>query len=130
MSVPSIVIFAFLLVLATAALIADLRAPDDEPLEFTTVDSIIWKCFGFFGVGAIPPMLVLAVFASTAAIAGATLDTIAAIHLADHYPAWFPANAAGSGMGIGLVCARLLSASAPPVSQTSPNPGTQDTYMW
>ena len=129
MSVPSIVIFTTLLVLSLVALSLELRA-DDNPETFTTLDRIVWKCFGFFGVGGVPPALVLAVFLSTAAIAGATLDVIASMHLGDNYPTWFPADAAASGMGIGLLCARLLSSSAPPLSQTSPDPGNQQTYMW
>ena len=129
MSVPSIVIFTSLLVFALVALIADLRA-DETPDTFALTDRIAWKFFGFFGVGGVPPTLVWAVFLSTAAIAGATLDIIARMHLADSYPVWFSANAAASGMGIGLVCARLLSSSSPPVSQTSPDPENRQTYMW
>lgn len=121
MSVPSIVIFTLLAVLALAALIADLRADQraqDGPEMFSALDSIAWRLFGFFGVGGVPPTLVWAVFLSTAAIAGGTLDAIASMHLGDRYPIWFPAQAAASGMGIGLLCARLLSTSAPTVNQT------------
>jgi hypothetical protein len=113
MSVPSIAIFASLLVLAIVALSADLRA-DDATGESTTGDHVLGGLFGFFGIGGVPPMLALAVFASTAAISGAALDAIAGLHLQQAYPSWYPAVAAATGLGIGLLCVRLLAATEPP----------------
>lgn len=122
MSVPSIVIFASLLACAFLALIGDLR-PQGEPVTYTALDRFLWRFFGFFGIGDVPPMLVLAVFASTAAIAGGTLDIIAGMHLGTDYPSWFPANAGASGMGVGLLCARVLAATEPIVEPVIEPPG-------
>ena len=113
MSFWGIVIFSILLLVAFIAAIADVRA-DTGPQEMTRMDHVLWRVFGFFGIGNVPPMLALAVFASTAAIAGAAIDAIARMHLGDAYPAWMPADAFATGAGLGLLCARLLAVGAEP----------------
>lgn len=113
MSLWGIVIFSFLLLVAFFAAIADVRA-DTGPQHMTRTDQFCWRFFGFFGIGGVPPMLTLAVFASTAAIASAAIDAIARMHLAAAYPAWMPADAFATGIGLGLLCARLLAAGDDP----------------
>lgn len=118
MSILSIVIFAVFLLIAVAAL--SISEPELPVGGMTGLERGLWRVFGFFGIGEVPPGLTLAVCMSTAAIAGAALDIIATMHLAAAYPAWFPANAAASGLGIGLLCARLLSASNMPRPEREP----------
>ena len=112
MSFWGIVIFALLLFVALVAMIADLRS-DHGAYEQTTSDYVLWKVLGFFGIGNVPPMLALAVLTSTAAISSVTLDTLAFLALGDRYPSWFPADAAATGLGVGLLCTWLLSSGKP-----------------
>ncbi len=74
---------------------------------------IIFRVLGFFGIGGIPSWLAMSVLLSTAAIAGATLDIIAYLHFGDAYPPFFVADAVASGLGVGLLGARLISISDP-----------------
>ena len=68
---------------------------------------------GFFGVGGVPLALSLAVLFSTGAIAMTALELIANLHFGPAYPAWFPVHALASGLGIGLLCTRVLAAAYP-----------------
>lgn len=107
MSIASIILFPSLLLASLACVVADARAEDQS--DFSSVERLLCRMYGFFGIGSIPPMLATAVLASTTAIAGATLDVIAILHLGPAYPAWFPAVAAITGLGIGLLSTRLLA---------------------
>jgi hypothetical protein len=107
---------AILSVLSIAALVfavADARTGyGRDPLPLG--EAILAGFFGFFGIGAVPPLLALAVLLGTGAVAGATLDAIAHLHLGATYPAWFPASAVASGLGLGLLCVRALAATPVP----------------
>lgn len=109
----SLGIFSLLAIAALGYAIADART-GYGPGPLSRGEAAMAAFFGFFGIGAVPPMLAMAVLFGTGAIAGATLDVIAHLHLGESCPAWFPANALASGLGIGLLCARLLAATRVP----------------
>lgn len=76
-------------------------------------ERILAGIFHFFGIGGLPQSLALAVLLGTGAVAGLALDILAALHFGDAYPAWFPLDAVASGLGLGLLSARMLAASYP-----------------
>lgn len=115
MSPWSVVIFALMLAGAGLAAWTDAR---QDPHESAPPDSlsgrVAMKLFHFFGIGGVSLGLAGAVLLSTAAVAGAAVDLIAVLHLGRDYPAWFVLDAVLVGLGVGLVCARLLAATSPP----------------
>lgn len=117
MNLWSIIAFSAFLAFAMASAMADARS-GYSAAPLSSGERILARIFGFFGIGAVPPMLALAVFFSTGAIAGAALDMIASLYFGADYPAWFPADAIASGLGIGLLCTRILAASTPPPSES------------
>jgi hypothetical protein len=118
MNLWSLVITSVFLIAAVVCAFADARS-GYEPAPVTPVERAAWRFFGFFGVGALPPLLAVAVLLSTGAVFSAALDIIANLYFGAAYPAWFPADAAASGLGVGLLCARVLTPAPPAV----PGPG-------
>ena len=118
LSMASIAWIAVLLAIAGVALI---RSGGDPAAPPGAGERALAGIFGFFGVGGVPLGLTLAVFASSAAIAIAALDLIAHLHLGASYPVWFPLDALASGLGVGLLSARLLAASFPRDSYPHPS---------
>lgn len=120
MSPWSIAIFALMLAGAGLAAWTDAREDPGESPPVSPggalIGRIIVKIFYFFGIGGVSLGLAGAVLLSTGAVAGAAVDIIAVLHLGEDYPAWFVVDAVLVGLGVGLACARLLSASPPPSS--------------
>jgi hypothetical protein len=114
----TLAIFSLLSIAGLGCAIADART-GYGPGPLTSGEAALGGFFGFFGIGAVPPLLALAVLLGTGAVAGATLDAIAHLHLGHAYPPWFPAGAAASGLGVGLLCARALAATPLPHDEGS-----------
>ncbi len=113
MPMSTVVIAIVVLLLASAAIA--LVLPDGSRRDELGGAERYWAgFFGFFGVGAVPLALLLSVFFSTSAIATGALDLIAALHFGETYPEWFPLDALATGLGVGLLSARIFSASYPP----------------
>jgi hypothetical protein len=110
-AIPSLIMFSLLAAAALGYAVADWRSGYGS---LSRGDAALASFFSFFGIGAVPPLLAVAVLLGTGTIAGATLDIIAHLHLAERYPAWFPASALASGLGVGLLCTRLLAATPVP----------------
>lgn len=109
-------LIAFALMLAGAGILAWMHAREDpgEVESPTSVPGrIAAKILNFFGIGRISLGLAGAVWLSTAAVIGATLDLLAVLSLGGAYPAWFPVNAILAGLGAGLGCTWIV-ASVPP----------------
>jgi hypothetical protein len=111
--ISTLAIFVLLSIASLGCAVADART-GYGPGPLSRGEAVLAGFFGFFGVGAVPPLLALAVLLGTGAVAGATLDAIAHLHLGDTYPSWFPASAVASGLGMGLLCARALAATPLP----------------
>jgi len=105
------IIATLALLLATAAACWRLRG--EEPGDIEPAAGIGAAALHFFGIGAVPMALALAVLTSTAAVATAVADILAHLHLGADYPVWFPLDALGCGLGAGLLCTRLLAAAYP-----------------
>lgn len=116
----SIAAIAWIAVLLAIAGVAVMRPDGDPAAPPGGGERALAGIFGFFGVGGVPPGLTIAVFASSGAITIAALDLIANLHFGATYPVWFPLDALASGLGVGLLSARLLAASYP--RETDPGP--------
>lgn len=109
-------LIAFTLMLACAGILAWKHAGEDpgavEP-PTSAPGRMVAMILNFFGIGRISLGLAGAVWLSTAAVVGATLDLLAVLSLGGAYPAWFPVNAILAGLGTGLGCTWIV-ASVPP----------------
>jgi len=69
------------------------------------------RLLGFFGIGELPVLLAVGLFASTAGASGLAHVAIARASLNGARPMWLPALATGSAAGLGLIALRIAAAA-------------------